>query len=156
RYFAGTFDRGVFMSTDHGLSWEPENTGLADSNVTALLLDNLGYIYAGTDGGLFKSDRVVTAIRENKPVASSFRLFQNYPNPFNPTTAISYQLSAVSNVTLKVYDVLGREVATLVNQIQRPGSYEVRFDGSKLASGVYFCQIRAGDYVSVKKMVMCK
>lgn len=156
RYFAGTYDRGVFLSTDRGLSWQPENAGLADSNVTALLLDKLGYIYVGTDNGLFKSDRVVTAIRENKPAASLFHLFQNYPNPFNPSTMINYQLPMASHVTLKIYDVLGREVRTLVNEVQKRGSYGVEFDGRKLSSGLYFYTLVAGSYVVTKKMVLIK
>ena len=156
RYLAGTYERGIFLSTDRGLSWEPENTGLADSNVTALLLDNLGYIYAGTDGGLFKSDRVVTAIRENKPTASSFHLFQNYPNPFNPSTTIMFNVPSSGFVSLKVYDALGREVKTLVQVVKKMGRYEVEFDASKLSSGVYFYRLTAGDYGAVKKMVVIK
>ena len=82
--------------------------------------------------------------------------FQNYPNPFNPTTAISYQLSAVSHVTLKVYDVLGREVATLVNEKQDAGTHVVTFDGSHLSSGVYFYRITAGTFIATKKLVLMK
>ena len=90
------------------------------------------------------------------PVPGKFSLGQNYPNPFNPTTVISYQLSAVSNVTLKVYDVLGREVATLVNERENAGNYSVAFDGSRLASGVYFYRLSARSFVSVKKLVLVK
>ena len=96
-----------------------------------------------------------TAVMEpNAPVR--FGLSDNYPNPFNPTTAISYQLSALSDVTLKVYDVLGREVATLVNEIERPGHYEVQFDGSRFASGVYFYRLVAEGQIITKKMVLMK
>jgi uncharacterized delta-60 repeat protein len=98
----------------------------------------------------------VTGIREANSGPKQFALFQNYPNPFNPTTVISYKLSAVSNVTLKVYDVLGREVATLVNEKQHAGSYSVSFDGNRLASGVYFYRLSAGSFVSVKKLVLVK
>ena len=96
------------------------------------------------------------AIAEVKEVPGWFALLQNYPNPFNPTTAISYKLSALSDVTLKVYDVLGREVATLVNAVQKIGSYEVQFDGSRLASGVYFYRLMAGGNVITKKMALVK
>lgn len=85
-----------------------------------------------------------------------FQLDQNYPNPFNPTTAISYQLSANSFVTLKVFDVLGREVATLVNGHMLAGSHQVTFDASHLSSGVYLCELRAGDYVQTRKMALTK
>ncbi len=88
---------------------------------------------------------------------TGYGLSQNYPNPFNPTTAISYELSANSFVTLKVYDVLGREVATLVNDEAQPsGTYEVRFDGSRLASGVYFYTLKAGTFSATKKLVVVK
>ncbi len=86
----------------------------------------------------------------------SFALEQNYPNPFNPTTIINYQLPMTNDVTLKVYDVLGREVATLVNEQKSPGTYTVNFDGSRFASGVYFYRLRAGSFVSTKRMVLLK
>jgi hypothetical protein len=94
-------------------------------------------------------------------VPKTYALYQNYPNPFNPTTAIGYQLSAVSHVTLKVYDVLGREVATLVDGQQNAGVYKVSFDGSRFASGVYFYRIVAEGnngqrFISIKKLVLMK
>ena len=86
----------------------------------------------------------------------NFSLAQNYPNPFNPTTKIEYSIPHSSLVTLTVYDILGREVATLVNEEKPAGNYEVEFDGSGLSSGIYFYKIRAGDYKSVKKMILMK
>ncbi len=86
----------------------------------------------------------------------SFSLGQNYPNPFNPATTISYQLPAASHVELDVFDVLGREVKTLVNQKQSPGTYTVTFDGSRLSSGVYFYRLSAGGFTSVKKLMLVK
>ena len=85
-----------------------------------------------------------------------FRLEQNFPNPFNPTTRIQYQVSSISEVTLKVYDILGSEVETLVNEEQEPGYYEVQFGDGDLASGMYVYRLTAGDYVSVKKMMLLK
>ena len=87
---------------------------------------------------------------------SDFVLHQNYPNPFTPVTNIRFDLSARSNVTLKVYDVTGREVTTLVNEVKPAGSYTVSFDGSSLASGVYFYRIQAGDFVHTKRMMLVK
>ena len=89
-------------------------------------------------------------------IVNEFNLFQNYPNPFNPTTKIKYEISKTGLVTLKVYDVLGREVATLVNEEKLSGSYEVEFDGSNLSSGVYFYRMRAGDFIDTKKFVLIK
>jgi len=92
-----------------------------------------------------------------------FKLEQNYPNPFNPSTTIQYQLPEESKVTLKVYDILGSEVVTLVNEEQQPGYYEVQFNASghsgnarNLASGMYVYRLQAGEYVSVKKMMLLK
>ena len=85
-----------------------------------------------------------------------FALYQNYPNPFNPTTVIGYQLAVNSFVTLRVYDNIGREVRTLANGPKNAGNYSVQFDGSGLASGVYFYRLRAGDFTSVKKLILLK
>jgi hypothetical protein len=95
------------------------------------------------------------------PMASL--LLQNYPNPFNPKTSIGYtvgvdsrQSLVVSNVKLAVYDLLGREVAVLVNEKKEPGSYEVQFDGSGLSSGVYLCRMQTGDFVQTRRLLLVK
>ncbi len=111
-----------------------------------IYVDNLRLKYPGN----------ITGVEETQLIPASFRLDQNYPNPFNPSTAISYQLSAVSHVTLRVYDVLGREVRTLVDEVKKPGRYEVRFDGSSLSSGVYFYKLQAGVYHDTKKLLLLK
>jgi hypothetical protein len=101
--------------------------------------------------------QTVTGIKETgENIPAGFNLEQNYPNPFNPSTRISYQLPNASRVSLKVYDMLGREVSTLVNNEQNAGYHEVMFDGSKLSSGVYFFRMQAGNYYSTKKMVLMK
>ncbi len=101
--------------------------------------------------------RISTGVfTDGKTLPTKFSLSQNYPNPFNPSTAIRYQLAAVSHVTLKVYDLLGREVATLVNQRQNPGSHTVMFDAGKLPSGVYFYTINAGVFRETKRMMLMK
>ncbi len=102
--------------------------------------------------------------QENQPY--EFQLYQNYPNPFNPTTNITYVIPSVIasgakqsvalSVQLKIYDALGREIATLVNQRQSPGNYSVQFDASKLSSGIYFYTLRAGNFTATKKMVLMK
>jgi hypothetical protein len=86
----------------------------------------------------------------------SYDLSQNYPNPFNPVTTIKYQIPKSGVVTLKVYDILGKEVANLVNEYKDEGKYNINFDASKLASGVYIYQIKANDYISSKKMMLLK
>jgi endonuclease/exonuclease/phosphatase family metal-dependent hydrolase len=93
---------------------------------------------------------------QNFPV--QFELMQNYPNPFNPSTVISYQLPAASYVTLKVYDVLGRELSTLINEIKQPGIYHTQFSNlsSNLSSGIYFYQLKADKNIQTKKMLLTK
>ena len=87
---------------------------------------------------------------------SEFKLEQNYPNPFNPITVINYQLSINSKITLKVFDILGKEIFLLVNEEKSMGNYKVEFDGSSLSSGIYFLQLRAGDFTEMKKMILLK
>jgi len=101
---------------------------------------------------------LLTGIRENVVESGGigFRLYQSYPNPFNPVATIPYQLQKSAHVELKVYDTLGREIATLVNEQQRTGSYEVRFDGRNLGSGVYFYRMKTRDYVRIQTMILMK
>jgi hypothetical protein len=105
-----------------------------------------------TEGG------VETSVKDdkNKTIPTYFSLSQNYPNPFNPATTINYQIANASNVTLKVFDLLGREVTTLVNENKSPGYYEVKFDGSALTSGIYFYRIQCGSFSEAKKFVLMK
>ena len=98
-------------------------------------------------------------IREEKELAFKewFRLYQNYPNPFNPVTKINYELSVANYVSLKVYDILGNEIKTLISQRQNAGIYEAEFDGSDLSSGIYFYTLNAGkEYSKTKKMLLLK
>ena len=108
---------------------------------------------------------VYTEVDENNETFSptKFSLEQNYPNPFNPSTTIKYSLSVVEtrggvsqHVTLKVYDILGREVATLVNQKQNPGNYKVTFDATNLPSGVYVYRMQSGNFTSSKKLILLR
>ncbi len=98
----------------------------------------------------------VTSVASGSTIPGTFSLSQNYPNPFNPSTVISYQSPVNSHITLKLYDVIGREVATLVDEVKEAGSYEVKVDASRLSSGVYFYRMQAGNYVEMKKMVLMK
>jgi len=92
----------------------------------------------------------------NDKLPAEFELFQNYPNPFNPSTVISYQLPVGSNATLKLYDILGIEVATLVEEFKTAGKYEVDFNAASLSSGVYFYRLQADSFVETKKMLLMK
>ncbi len=123
--------------------------------------DSLIFVAFGPGGTvILKSDFPTTRVNEIKQDNLSFKLHQNYPNPFNPTTTISWQSPVGSWQSLKVYDVLGREVATLVDGYKPAGKYKINFDGSKLSTGVYFYVLRAGHdgskYVKEGKMLLLK
>ena len=95
-------------------------------------------------------------VKKDEQLPSEFNLAQNYPNPFNPTTVIQYSIPKTSEVELNIYDLLGNKVETLVNKEQTAGVYNYEFDASKLASGVYFYRIKAGNFVQTKKFVLMK
>jgi aryl-phospho-beta-D-glucosidase BglC (GH1 family) len=99
---------------------------------------------------------VITAVKDKPTFKSSFVLYQNYPNPFNPTTTINYSVPKQSFVTIKVYDVLGREVATLVNENKPVGNYSIQFNANKLTSGIYFYGMESGSYSQAKKLLLLK
>ncbi|HGY57118.1 MAG TPA: T9SS type A sorting domain-containing protein [Caldithrix abyssi] len=117
-----------------------------------------GEFHIFTDQKLETPDNdLITAIQDPRAaVADEFYLEQNYPNPFNPTTAISYRLSAVNDVELTVYNVLGQKIRTLVNEKQPAGKYTVKFNADHLSSGVYFYRLKAGTYVSQRKMLLLR
>lgn len=98
----------------------------------------------------------IVSVNDNAELPNSYELFQNYPNPFNPQTIIGYQISQAGFVSLKVYDITGQEVAELVNESQSQGRYEVLFNGSNLASGVYLYRLQVGDFSQMKKFVLMK
>jgi hypothetical protein len=112
----------------------------------------IGFIH----NGILIGDSILTDIADPKPIDYAFDLAQNFPNPFNPSTVISYQLQVTSNVTLKVYDILGREVATLVNEEKPAGNYDVQFTSNGLTSGIYFYKLKTGNYSETKKMILIR
>ena len=100
---------------------------------------------------------IITDVDENPDaIPNTFNLEQNYPNPFNPSTKISWQSPVGSHQTIKVYDVLGNEIATLVDEYKPAGMYNVQFTMNNLASGVYFYRLQAGDFVQTKMMILIK
>ena len=100
---------------------------------------------------------VAAAKREQEQsIPTVFQLKQNHPNPFNPTTKISYQIPIAGYVSLKIYDMVGREVVNLVNEYQQPGNFVKTLHGTSLPSGIYFCKIKVGNFTDTKKMILLK
>jgi hypothetical protein len=140
-------DLGVFETTNGGTSWTEQNGGMAKVAVFDLDLRPDGVLVAATHGrGMFRTTgSVITAVEVvSSGVPAAHRLSQNYPNPFNPSTTIAFDIASATDVTLRVYDAAGREVATLFDGRLEPGSYTSEFDGSSVASGVYFTVLEAG------------
>ncbi|MFA6457630.1 MAG: endonuclease/exonuclease/phosphatase family protein [Bacteroidota bacterium] len=118
-----------------------------------------GYIFPSDHRGvmtIFTKKETGITQKHSTILPTSVRLYQNYPNPFNPSTIISYDLPATVDVSLKVYDILGREVAELVNTRQSAGTHEVTFDARRLSSGMYFYRLTAGNYSAIKKLMLLK
>ena len=135
--------------------------GMGNSNLNSITKLKENVIAADTSFlGLVESGQVQVvnvepgSIRNTAP--KDFMLSQNYPNPFNPVTIINYQLAMNNFVTLKVYNTLGEEVATLVNEEKPAGKFDVTFDASKLSSGIYFYRLKAGSFIQTKKMILLK
>ena len=101
-------------------------------------------------------NKITGIVSIKNEVPRYFQLSQNYPNPFNPITIINYSIPQASYITLKIYNVLGKEITTLVNEEKLPGNYKVEFNGSNLSSGIYFYRIRAGNFTATKKLVILK
>jgi hypothetical protein len=133
---------------------------LPSNYVISIATDSSGKKWIGTDGGglaVYKEGGV-TSVKEitNKNTPETFALFQNYPNPFNPSTNISFNLPAKSFVSLKVYDLLGREVAALAAQTMSAGTHALQWNAGKMPSGVYFYRLKAGTFTQTKKLVLLK
>jgi photosystem II stability/assembly factor-like uncharacterized protein len=147
----------VFLSTNFGDDWtnfsQPTEFGIYITDIKKDLKNNF---FWGTSGeGLFKVD-ILTSVKGKSLSDYKLYLSQNYPNPFNPNTKISYSITKDGLVTLKVYDILGNEVAILVNEEKPAGIFEVEFDGTGFTSGIYFYRLKAGDYLETKKMILLK
>ncbi len=152
-----------------GTNWTVYNTsnsGLSNNDVSSIIIDKLGNIWLTTSGDdiqEFNPNGIVTSVSSySYSVPANYRLFQNYPNPFNPSTIIEYSIPRAEHVTLKIYDVLGREVTTLVDENKAAGTYSVQFNSQQttnnkqLSSGIYFYRITAGSFIAVKKLMLLK
>ena len=156
--FTATDSNGVWESTNNGASWVAINLGLSNRNVHTIVISG-NYLFAGPDDGIYRLqvDELTTRVDGIKDSGfAQFELKQNYPNPFNPTTTIDYTVSKSGTVTLKIYNLLGQEVAALFSGFQNVGSYTATFDGSKFASGVYLYRLQSENFTKTMKMVLAK
>lgn len=146
----------VLKTTDGGYSWN----NIIDSNITGNLLgvttDNEGFVWiCGAAGNIFTNKKQTSGIAENN-VIEGFTIAQNYPNPFNPSTVIRYNIPGSGLVDLRIYDVLGREVSTLVNEYQSAGQHEVAFTAGNISSGTYFYQLKFNNRYHTGKMCLIR
>jgi hypothetical protein len=159
--FAGINGGGVYFSTNNGGSWAMENTGLGDWNVQSLAVTDSS-LFAGTQnvsGGIWRrplSEMITSAENHSSDLQPQYSLKQNWPNPFNPSTTISFNIRTRSYVTLRVFDIIGREVTTLVSNVLSAGPHSYQWDPHDLPSGVYFYRLQAGSFVETRKLMLLR
>ena len=163
-------DNGLILkTTNFGNTWQIESEGITDNNLKRIHFCQYTDFFGGSFGpgiivGEHKTillNEIVVSVGKEPIQPKGFYLSQNFPNPFNPVTSIQYAVSSRQFITIKIYDVLGNEVATLVNEEKQSGTYEVEFniysdESRNLSSGIYFYQLQAGNYIETKKMVLMK
>lgn len=154
--------QGIILKTsDAGITWTNQNSGTKfylnsisfNDNENGWVAGDKGTILHTTDGGVTFVEHQISINQQNP---NSSILDQNYPNPFNPSTSIRYSVPQTSLIQIKVYDVLGNEIETLIDEEKPAGSYEIHWDATNLPSGIYFYKLQAGTYVETKKMVLLK
>jgi photosystem II stability/assembly factor-like uncharacterized protein len=149
----------ILHTTDGGAHWMAQSSGTTNYLYGVCLTDANTGTAVGSGGIILRTTTagVVTGKDDRRSdIPGDFALMQNYPNPFNSNSNIRYQISEFRQVKLAVYDLLGREVAVLVNERKNAGSYEVKFDAGGLASGVYFYRLQAGDFVHTRKLLLLR
>ncbi len=156
--FAGT-ENGVFVSGNSGASWTQINSGLTKTDILSSTICGANIFIGTRSGGVWRRslDDISTSIpREPDGPPVQFYLAQNYPNPFNPVTTISFVIPSRSSVMLKVFDILGKEVETIVNGELSAGNHSYRWDASDFSSGVYFYRVQAGAFAQTRKLLLLK
>jgi photosystem II stability/assembly factor-like uncharacterized protein len=154
--FIGTDRHGIFVSHNRGESWTAINDGLTSSIITAIGVAE-PWLFCGDDSGLVwrrKLSEVASADRLSDIVPSQLKLAQNYPNPFRPSTTIEFSVPQSGFVSLRVFNLFGAVVSTLVSEELRPGVYKTSWDAGGLAGGVYFYRLEQGRYVETKKLAV--
>ncbi len=153
--FFGSLSEGIFRSIDNGNNWDQMNSGLAQLQIWTIHFFG-GYVYLGCSDGLYRSkEKIISSVNSSVNI-NEFKLAQNYPNPFNPNTTIRFDVPEKSYIELKVFDILGNEVKTIVSGDYRSGSHEVKFDATGLSSGIYLYQLKTPKNYISKKMIIIK
>ena len=150
---------GVYHSSNEGVSWRLRNDSLKSSLAVRVLKVANGYLFAGLSGGsVWKRtvEDIISVKKISTEVPDKYTLGQNYPNPFNSMTKIQFQVPSSKFIKLVVFDLLGREVRTLVNEYKKAGTYEVRFESGDLPSGIYFYRMETNGFTDVKRMILLK
>jgi len=135
-------DSGINVTFEADISWD------LDMGITNWDQNKGNYLFYNNSNPVF--------VENEKTLPANYVLYQNYPNPFNPNTMIRWEIPEAGNVTLKIYDVLGNEIVTLINEVKQAGSYELEFDATALPSGIYFNRLQVGKFIETKKMVLIK
>ena len=148
----------VFKTIDGGVNWALHTVPTSQSLNSINFFNNTKGFAVGDSGTiLFTSNGGLTGVdEETMPIPNNFVLYQNYPNPFNPSTVIKYSIAVAGNVTLKIFDLLGREVAKLVNKYHERGNFSVNYEASKLSAGVYIYTLSSGRFSQSKKLMLTK
>ena len=154
--YASTFNYGVIHSSNNGDSWEQYFSGLGGSEYYSLAISPQGRLYVGSNSGLFRSTSKINLPPEPFVATTSPLLLQNYPNPFNSESTIVFYIPSDAFVTIKVYDIQGREIKTLVNSQFKSGTYTTILNSEDLSSGVYFYKLSSGNFSNTKKIVILK
>ena len=159
-------DSGIGISIDFGNHWYKLSTNFPDNAAVKQLVIQQESLFAALyvrnstqPNAVWRiplSDIILSTTEKKIEIPHSIVLDQNYPNPFNPSTTISYEIPGSELVTIKIYDVLGREIETLVNEEKSPGKYKIEFDGSNLSSGIYFYQIKTNGFLKTNKMILLR
>jgi hypothetical protein len=149
----------MLRTTNGGVTWTEQTSGATNIFYSVFFTDtNNGWV-VGVGGTILRTTNGGVSFVEEEQISqvpAEFLLSQNYPNPFNPSTKIKYSIPQSSNVVIKVFDILGNEIETLVNKEQSTGTYEITWYAANLPNGIYFYKLQAGNFIETKKMILLK